>query len=206
MIMLPLLVWLEVLDSKNIFIQMAYLNKLINFTIMEENKLNELIDKTVGTKGNLQIPSYWMNKTLKDIINHVNTQDQNIDFSIQHLLERTSDLQNRLNHETNFKIEDVIIASEYGGEICRVRANYYNKLKVVYADSANVSLVSSVSGGDIVLEYIIEVDCTELYYDSLRLGFPDTVKWLDGTAPQYKKGGITLIKIINGLGTWQLFE
>ena len=57
----------------NVFIQMVYLNKLINFTIMEENKLNELVDKTVGTKGNLQVPSYWMNKTLKDIINHFNT-------------------------------------------------------------------------------------------------------------------------------------
>lgn len=38
---------------------------------MEENKLNEQIDKVVGTKGNLQVPSYWMNKTLKDIVNHV---------------------------------------------------------------------------------------------------------------------------------------
>lgn len=40
---------------------------------MEESKLNEQIDKVVGTKGNLQVPPYWMNKTLKDIVNHVDT-------------------------------------------------------------------------------------------------------------------------------------
>jgi hypothetical protein len=40
---------------------------------MKEQELNKLLDKAIGTKGNLQIHSYWMNKTLKGIIEYNKT-------------------------------------------------------------------------------------------------------------------------------------
>jgi hypothetical protein len=35
---------------------------------MKEQELNNLLDKAIGTKGNLQIHSYWMNKIIKGLM------------------------------------------------------------------------------------------------------------------------------------------
>ena len=32
-------------------------------------KLQVLVDKVIGTKGNLHIPAYWMHKLLTELIN-----------------------------------------------------------------------------------------------------------------------------------------
>lgn len=170
---------------------------------MEENKLNELVDKTVGTKGNLQIPSYWMNKTLKDIINHFNTQDQDIDSNVQNLLTRTSDLQNRLDREKNFEIDNVYIS--YNNKLY-VYANYYTRIKLSAGDHPNVELVWN-DVDDVLKEYIIEATCgTFGMTTQASLVFDDTVKWENDEYPSFAENCVTLIKITNGLGSWKLFK
>lgn len=35
---------------------------------MIQQELNDLIDKVIGTKGNLKVPAFWMRKILKDLV------------------------------------------------------------------------------------------------------------------------------------------
>ena len=35
---------------------------------MREKELNELLDKAIGTKGNLRIPAYWMRKVFSGLM------------------------------------------------------------------------------------------------------------------------------------------
>lgn len=35
---------------------------------MIQQELNNLIDKVIGTKGNLKVPAFWMRKILKDLV------------------------------------------------------------------------------------------------------------------------------------------
>lgn len=173
---------------------------------MEENKLNELIDKTVGTKGNLQIPSYWMNKTLKDIINHFNTQDQSINLNVQDLLTHTSDLRNRLNTEKNFEICEISTpTSRPSASIWRVDSNVYNKIYISGSDGPSIAFRSGSDG--ILDEYIIEVTCkAEPDGRAGKLHFPESVKWLNNQPPVFKSNCITLISIANNLGIWCIFQ
>jgi hypothetical protein len=36
--------------------------------MMREQELNKLLDKAIGTKGNLKVPSFWMRKIFKELI------------------------------------------------------------------------------------------------------------------------------------------
>lgn len=35
---------------------------------MKEQELNELLDRAIGTKGNLRIPAYWMRNIFKGLM------------------------------------------------------------------------------------------------------------------------------------------
>ena len=35
---------------------------------MKEQELNELLDRAIGTKGNLRIPAFWMKKIFKELM------------------------------------------------------------------------------------------------------------------------------------------
>ena len=127
-----------------------------------------------------------------------------MDFSIQNLLAYTSDLQNRLNTESNFQM--LSETTSYGDKLY-VYANRYNKFTLRSNQWPTVQLISSGVADDVLAEYIIEVTCGNVNgtYQS-SLGFGDTIKWENGERPSYMDNCVTLIKIANGLGSWKLFK
>lgn len=55
---------------------------------MKEQELNNLLDKAIGTKGNLQIHSYWMNKIFKELLQQIPTTISQLEDSKEYISEK----------------------------------------------------------------------------------------------------------------------
>ena len=55
---------------------------------MKEQELNNLLDKAIGTKGNLQIHSYWMNKIFKELLQQIPTTIAQLEDSKEYISEK----------------------------------------------------------------------------------------------------------------------
>lgn len=64
-------------------------------------KLQVLVDKVIGTKGNLHIPAYWMHKLLTEFINKIKKSIDAI-----HVPKNLSDLSNDVPYTTQYYVDN----------------------------------------------------------------------------------------------------
>lgn len=67
---------------------------------MKERELNKLLDKAIGTKGNLKVPSFWMRQIFKELIEWCKSQNNSQDYITEEELNNRdyatySDLNNK---------------------------------------------------------------------------------------------------------------
>lgn len=113
--------------------------------MMKEQELNNLLDKAIGTKGNLKVPSFWMRKIFKELIEWCKSQNNsqgcatNIKWSI---------LQGSQERYLTFEaLEDGIFsftATGYGDSM------WYSKNNSTWTELPSGELVS-VAAGDKVM-------------------------------------------------------
>lgn len=70
---------------------------------MKEQELNELLDSTIGTKGNFRIPSYWMRKVFSSLMEWCKGLTPNIDIPT-----KISQLENDVELTTQSYVDDCI--------------------------------------------------------------------------------------------------
>lgn len=88
---------------------------------MKEQELNNLLDKAIGTKGDLRIHSYWMRKIFKGLIDFIKsipkvtkvsqlTNDVNY-ATLNDIPTKTSQLINNSDFVTTSQLNDAIITT-----------------------------------------------------------------------------------------------
>lgn len=97
---------------------------------MKEQELNELLDKAIGTKGNLRIPAYWMRKVFSGLMEWCKalTPDVDVPTKVSQLANdadyaTSSDVDNKLSNtyssalNESKKYTDDTIAVAIGGAL-----------------------------------------------------------------------------------------
>ena len=160
---------------------------------MGKQEINNLIDKAVGTKGSLNMPSFWMNKILKGIGKWMSEELVKKQDVIRDLNTIRKNAERSKDAVTSVIINDESI-SPYNGEI---DLGYINKPLYTSTSSAmylnpntyyiNTSVKSSltiylnsVSNSDIMNEYFVEFTTSS---SGATVSFPSSVKWIDGITP-----------------------
>ena len=161
---------------------------------MGKQEINNLIDKAVGTKGALNIPSFWMNKILKGIgkwISEELVRKQDRITDIDTIRKNAAMSKNAI---ISVKINDESIAP-YNGN---VDLGYINK-PLYSISNSTIYLVPNIyyrhtSGGlssltiylnsgsnsNIMNEYFVEFTTSS---NGATVSFPSSVKWVDGITP-----------------------
>jgi hypothetical protein len=116
----------------------------------KQQEIKNLIDKSIGTKGSLDIPSFWMNKILKDAID---LSQENID-ELEEL--HTKELKKLKNNITG-KADKILINSYT--QSYSVKPNVYTTHTITSTTNSSIKL-SSVSDASTYDEYIMEITCT----------------------------------------------
>ena len=131
---------------------------------MKEQELNNLLDKAIGTKGNLQIHSYWMNKTLKGIIEYNKTLiNDNIELINNNIPTKISYLDNDIGYVT----EDYVLEHQLDvDKTLNITSN--NPI----SNSAIASKIYSISDS---LNHLLSV--SDFKYEFVDLGLPSGLLW-----------------------------
>lgn len=76
---------------------------------MKEQELNNLLDKAIGTKGNLRIPSFWMRKVFSALMEWAKSLTPKVDVPT-----KISQLENDTGVVTESYVnEQITIANNY---------------------------------------------------------------------------------------------
>ena len=76
---------------------------------MREQELNNLLDKVIGTKGNLRIPSFWMRKVFSALMEWAKSLTPKVDVPT-----KISQLENDAGIATESYVnEQITIANNY---------------------------------------------------------------------------------------------
>ena len=94
---------------------------------MKEQELNNLLDKAIGTKGNLQIHSYWMNKIIKGLMDQIPIEVSQLKNDRQYTSKKdVQELINSIdlsNYVTNADIANFATTQH-------IENNYYHKVTI----------------------------------------------------------------------------
>lgn len=91
---------------------------------MKEKELNELLDKVIGTKGNLRIPAYWMRKVFSGLMEWAKGLTPDVDVP-----KKVSELENDADYATLSEVNTM-------GSNCNSYTETYVNNNRVYVDSA----------------------------------------------------------------------
>lgn len=97
---------------------------------MKEKELNELLDKAIGTKGNLRIPSYWMRKVFSGLMEWCKTLTPKLDISKSDIPTKISQLENDVDLTTQSYVDS--ITSQIEGN-CKSHAETYTNNAITSA-------------------------------------------------------------------------
>jgi hypothetical protein len=85
---------------------------------MEKQELNNLIDKSIGTKGELRIHSYWMRKIFSNLIDYIPTKASKLieEYGVANIPTKLSQLENDADYTSNQELpkEDIYIVDLKG--------------------------------------------------------------------------------------------
>lgn len=98
---------------------------------MKEQELNKLLDKAIGTKGNLKVPSFWMRKIFKELIewckSQNNSQNSSQDYVTKEELNNKQDwipdlntIRNNANNALKSIPPEYITEAELEQKKCRI--------------------------------------------------------------------------------------
>lgn len=127
---------------------------------MKEQELNNLLDKAIGTKGNLQIHSYWMNKIIKGLMEQIPIEVSQLKNDIQYTSKK--DVEELIN---SIDLSDYVTNADLSNFATQnVENKYYSKITI---DNKLYSLK------DEMLDIIVNFFKNEF----VDLGLPSGVLW-----------------------------
>ena len=91
---------------------------------MKEQELNELLDKAIGEKGNLRIPSFWMKKIFKGLMEWCKTLTSKVFVPT-----KVSQLENDRNYVDDRYVYSAITANKTDMEQSSGNSLYYKSIK-----------------------------------------------------------------------------
>lgn len=122
---------------------------------MKEKELNELLDKAIGTKGNLRIPSYWMRKVFSGLMEWCKTLTPKLDISKSDIPTKISQLENDVELATQSYVNAEInyVANQKQDKITDLSTIRSNAAKGATAIQSvkTINGKSVVGSGDILL-------------------------------------------------------
>lgn len=167
----------------------------------KQQEIKKLIDKSIGTKGSLKIPSFWMNKILKDVLDLL--QENNED-DVKWRESYTKDLKKLKNNITD-KANKILINSYE--QSYSVDPNVYT-IHTITSTSTNRIKLSTVKDTSIYNEYIMEIKCTATpsavyFVDSSNNTI--SINWANENIPIFEAGYTYIISIVNNFGVFAKF-
>jgi hypothetical protein len=167
----------------------------------KQQELKKLINKSIGTKGSLEIPSFWMNKILEDMMDLLQENNENADKWMELYEKELKKLKNNITDKS-----DKILINSYE-QSYMVNPNVYTTHTIT--STANSSIIlGSVSDPSIYNEYIMEINCT---VTPSVIEFTDSnnntinIKWANENAPIFAAGCTYIISIVNNFGVFAQF-
>ena len=88
---------------------------------MKEQELNKLLDKAIGTKGNLKVPSFWMRKIFKELIEWCKSYNNSQDYITE----------KELNNRDYATYIDLSYKQDWIPDLDTIRNNANNALKSI---------------------------------------------------------------------------
>lgn len=92
---------------------------------MTEQELNKLLDKAIGTKGNLKVPSFWMRRIFKELIEWCKSQNNSQNNSQDYITEE------ELNSRNYATYSDLNNKQDWIPDLTTIRNNANNALKSI---------------------------------------------------------------------------
>jgi hypothetical protein len=168
----------------------------------KQQELKKLINKSIGTKGSLEIPSFWMNKILEDMMNLLQENNENADEWRELYEKELKKLKNNITDKS-----DKILINSYE-QSYMVNPNVYTTHTIT--SSVNNSIIlGSVSDPSVYNEYIMEIYCA---VTPSSIDFTDSknniinIKWANEIAPVFEAGYTYMISIVNDYGVFAQFN
>ena len=130
---------------------------------MEKQELNNLLDKVIGIKGDLKVPSYWMNKTLKSIIEY---NDNLIKTNINSIPSIPTNIS-YFNNDVSYATEDFVFN--------HVDYNLNSSSTIPISNSTVTTKIYSLDNSINELNRLLSVSSSEFQF--VDLGLPSGLKW-----------------------------
>jgi hypothetical protein len=155
---------------------------------MEERNLKSLIDTSIGTKGGLKMPAFWMRDILYKIINWAQKKlvsGENI---------KTINGQDLLGNG-NLKVGDKETIIFTSNNVV-MKPNTYYICKNRNLSSLYITF-EKPTDSKILNEYLIEFTTSP---DGTTIYIPENIVWLNGEYPDFEDGVTYQMSIVNNLG------
>lgn len=167
----------------------------------KQQEIKNLIDKSIGTKGSLKIPSFWMSKILKDVLDLLQKDNEDEE---KWKASYEKDLKKLKNNITD-KADKILIKSYT--QSYSVDPNVYTTHTITSTTNTSIKL-NAVKDASIYNEYIMEITCTATpsvvdFMDSSGNTIP--INWANENMPFFEAGYTYIISIVNNFGVFAQF-